>query len=131
MKVSEANLTLKALAVAALSLASASPAFAHHSFAMYDNSKNVVLDGVVREFHWANPHGAILLTVIENGMPVDYHIELSSLNSMSRQGWTRNSLKPGEHAKITMHPLKDGTMGGSFAGAVKADGTILHNPAPK
>lgn len=108
-----------------------SGALAHHSFAMYDNSKEVVVDGVVREFKWANPHGEILLTTMKNGASANYHVELSGLNVMSRQGWTRNSLKPGEHVKVTVHPLKDGTMGGSFASAVKADGTILKSPAPK
>jgi hypothetical protein len=120
----------KATLLAAAAISFASTALAHHSFAMYDNSKDVVLDGVVREFRWANPHGAILLTVMENGKPVEYSVELSSLNVMSRQGWTRNSLKSGERVRVTMHPLKDGSLGGSFVGAVKADGSVLRATAP-
>ena len=112
-------------------VAIASGALAHHSFAMYDNSKEVVVDGVVREFKWANPHGEILLATMKDGVSGQYHVELSGLNVMSRQGWTRNSLKPGEHVKVTVHPLRDGTLGGSFASAVKADGTILKSPAPR
>jgi hypothetical protein len=119
------------LVAAAISLASSSAALAHHSFAMFDNSKEVVLDGVVRTFKWANPHGHIILTIVQRGSSVDYPVELSSLNVMSRQGWNRNSLKPGERVKITVHPLKDGSIGGSFASAVKADGTILRSPAPR
>jgi hypothetical protein len=122
---------LPAIAAASwAAVAAATPAIAHHSFAMYDNSKDVVLDGVVREFKWANPHGSIHLTVTQDGKPAEYSIEMSSLNVMSRQGWTRNTLKAGERVKVTMHPLKDGTQGGSFVGAVKADGTVLRATAP-
>ncbi|MGZ3276158.1 MAG: DUF6152 family protein, partial [Caulobacteraceae bacterium] len=32
----------------------AAPAFAHHSFAMFDNQKNVTLEGTVKEFQWTN-----------------------------------------------------------------------------
>ena len=125
------NTSAKAMVLAAIAIASAPAALAHHSFAMYDNSKNVVLDGVVRSFRWGNPHGQIVLTVVQRGRAVDYAVELSSLNVMSRQGWTRNSVRPGERIKVTIHPMKDGSNGGSFAGAVKADGTILRATAPR
>ena len=124
------EVTAKTLA-AAISLASASAASAHHSFAMYDNDKEVTLDGVVRVFQWANPHGSIALMIMQDGKPAEYPVELSSLNVMSRQGWTRNSLQPGEHVKITVHPLKDGTQGGSFVKAVRADGSVLMSAAPR
>ena len=120
--------TLPALATIFLALTPA--AYAHHSFAMYDNSKELVLDGVVRLFRWTNPHGGIMLTVIERGKSVEYAIELSSPNVMSRQGWNRNSLRTGERVRITIHPLKDGTKGGSFMRAVKANGTVLGPTAP-
>lgn len=113
------------------SLGLTSAVHAHHSFAMYDNSKDVALDGIVKDWRWANPHGGITLVVMQNGKPVEYAIELSSLNVMSRQGWNRKSLKVGDRLKVIMHPLKDGSNGGSFAKAVKADGTILQSPAPK
>jgi Family of unknown function (DUF6152) len=122
---------LKLALLTALICTSAPAALAHHSFAMYDNSKSVALDGVVRSFKWGNPHGQIILTVVQRGTPVDYAIELSSLNSMSRQGWTRNSVRPGERVRVTIHPMKDGTNGGSFAGGVKADGTVLRATAPR
>lgn len=122
---------LSALSVIAASFLTLTPAaYAHHSFAMYDNSKEVVLDGVVRLFRWTNPHGGIMLTVIERGKSVEYAIELSSPNVMSRQGWNRNSLRTGESVRITIHPLKDGTKGGSFMRAVKANGTVLGPTAP-
>ena len=122
---------VKLMAGAAVFFGLSSAALAHHSFAMYDNSKNVVLDGVVKDFRWANPHGGISLMIMRAGKPLEYTVELSSLNVMSRQGWNRKSLKPGDHVQVTVHPLKDGSDGGSFAKAVKADGTVLESPAPK
>lgn len=117
-------------AAAAVVLASTSPVLAHHSFAMYDNRKEVVLNGVVRDFKWNNPHGEILLTVVERGKPAEYAIEMSSPNVMSRQGWNRKTLKLGERVTITMHPLRDGSKAGSFMRAMKADGKVLGPTAP-
>ena len=41
------------------------PAIAHHSFAMFDASKTVTLEGTVKEFHWTNPHSWIFLNVAD------------------------------------------------------------------
>jgi hypothetical protein len=100
---------------------------AHHSFAMFDNAKEVVLDGTVREFQWTNPHSWVQLTVVENGQSVEYSIEGQSPNSLARRGWTRTSLKAGDRVKVTIHPLKDGSKGGSFMRAEFADGRVLGN----
>jgi hypothetical protein len=114
------------LVVAALSLAVVPGAsWAHHSFAMFDGNKEVVLDGTVREFQWTSPHSWIQLTVMEKGAPVEYAIEGASPGSLTRKGWTRHALKTGDRVKLTMHPLKDGTHGGAFVKAVFADGTVL------
>lgn len=98
---------------------------AHHSFAMFDSTKDVVLDGVVREFQWTNPHSWVQLTVQEGGKSVEYSIEGGSPNGLARRGWTRNSIKAGDKIKVTMHPLKDGSKGGSFVRAVFPDGKVL------
>lgn len=112
---------------AALAVVAATPAFAHHSFAMFDSAKNVELEGTVKEFQWTNPHSWIQLTVMENGKAVEYSIEGGSPNGLARRGWTRTSFKPGDKVTVTIHPLKDGSKGGSFVKAVKADGTTLGN----
>ena len=36
------------------------PVVAHHSFAMFDWSHTMTLDGTVREFQWSNPHASIM-----------------------------------------------------------------------
>ena len=39
------------------------PAFAHHSFAMFEGEKTVTLTGTVKAFQWIYPHSWILLMV--------------------------------------------------------------------
>ena len=118
---------MKTISWAAMALAVLSPstAMAHHSFAMFDSTKVVVLDGTVRDFQWTNPHSWIQLVVSENGHPTEYSIEMGSPNNYSRHGWNRNSLKAGDRIKASIHPRKDGTKGGSFVKVVKADGSTL------
>jgi hypothetical protein len=116
---------LAALGALALGLGG-TQASAHHSFAMFDNTKNVVLEGTVKEFQWTNPHTWIEMTVIEAGKPVNYSIEGASPNSLVRRsGWNRTSIKAGDHVKLTIHPMKDGSKGGSFVAATFADGHTL------
>jgi hypothetical protein len=114
-----------ATAAAVVMMAAASVALAHHSFSMFDSSKETILDGTVREFRWTNPHCWIQLRVIENGQPVEYSIESPSPNQLSRAGWTSTSLKAGDRAKITIQPLRDGSKGGSFVRGVLANGATL------
>ncbi len=108
------------LLTAAILLALASPGavFAHHSFAMFDNQKSLDLEGTIKEFQWTNPHSWIQLIVKDpSGKDVEWSIEGGSPNGLGRSGWTRMSLKPGDKATIVIHPLKDGTPGGSLMSA--------------
>jgi hypothetical protein len=66
---------------------------------------------------------------MENGQEVEYSIEGQSPNGLARHGWTRGSLKPGDHVKVVIAPLKDGTRGGSFKRAIFPDGRVLGNGA--
>ena len=122
MQVSKKMLALAGFAAVALA---AAPAFAHHSFAMFDNTKAVTLDGAVREFQWTNPHTWIQIVVKDaNGRAVEWSIEGGSPNALARTGWKRESLKPGDHALVVIHPLKDGSNGGSLVTA-SVNGVIV------
>jgi hypothetical protein len=114
---------LLALGLVALGVV-AGPAFAHHSFAMFDDKKVMTLRGTVKEFQWTNPHTWIQLNVRgEGGAVQEWSIEGGSVNSLSRQGWKRNTLKVGDEITVMVHPLKSGDPGGSFMSAVFADGS--------
>jgi hypothetical protein len=102
----------------ALAALATTPAFAHHSVAAFDNQKSVTLVGTVKEFQWTNPHTWVQLMVKDaSGKEVEWSIESSSPNSLGRQGWKRNSLKPGDQARIVVHPMKDGRPGGALVSA--------------
>jgi len=114
-----------AAALAALAIPAA-PAAAHHSFAMFDQAKTVTLKGKVAEFQWTNPHSWIELDVPKaGGASEHWSIELNSPNNLTRQGWRRSSLSPGDTVTITINPLRDGKKGGLFNTVVLPDGRVL------
>jgi hypothetical protein len=75
---------------------------AHHSFAAeYDAKKKVEFVGVVREVSWTNPHMRVYIDVTDpSGKVTTWNMELTSPNTVLRQGWSRNSLLPGEKVII-------------------------------
>ena len=121
---------ITAIAAGGLALA-AMPALAHHSFAMFDQSKQMTLEGTVHEFQWTNPHSFIELDVAKGGKVQRWAIELNSPNNLTRQGWRRTSLKAGEKISVRIAPLRDGHPGGLFLDLRKADGKVLDSGLPK
>ena len=83
------------------------------------------LTGVVKKFDYTNPHSWIWIDVQNEQGSVDtWGIEGMSPNYLSRRGWNRNTLKPGDKITITFHPSKEGK-GGSFVSAKKENGETL------
>lgn len=133
---------VKTIAFAALgaALLAAVPAFAHHSFAMFDNTKWVKITGVVEEYRWENPHTHIIVKVTPGGgdpaIAGTWDIEGASINIMARQGWTKVSYKVGDKITAFAHPLKSGDKGASLSYVILADGTRMYQdiarpqPAP-
>ena len=117
----------------ALTAAVAAPAFAHHSFALFDMEKNQTVVGSVVEYRWSNPHVQVLLKV-DPGADVaadsvgTWDLEAAgSTNIMARQGWTRTTLKAGDRITAVFHPLKDGGgKSGSLFYIILADGNRLY-----
>jgi hypothetical protein len=107
------SVKMRVMAGFAMAVLTAAPAFAHHSFAMFDRQKNVTLTGAVKEFQWTNPHCWVQLVVKDpaTGKDVEWSLEGLGPNGLSRRGWTKNSLKPGDTAVAVVHPLLDGTAG--------------------
>src|ERR1700735_4152916 len=125
----ETPMKIKALSLAFIAVAmSAMPAFAHHSFAMFDAEKKMTLDGTVKEFQWTNPHSWILMTVSNaQGQPEQWAIEMGGPSGLARQGWVPKTLTPGMKVKTVIHPLRDGTAGGQFMAITLPDGTLMGN----
>jgi hypothetical protein len=99
---------------------------AHHSAAMFDDSRVVELKGVVKELQWTNPHVWLQITVDEKGTKKEWSVEAGSPNTLSRTGWRSTSFKPGDAVTVRVNPMKDGSAAGNFVGAkFESDGHTL------
>ena len=115
------KLTLGAVALAALM--AAVPVFAHHSFAVYDRTKLLTLKGNVKSFQWTNPHCVVWVLVQPEGggEPQEWSFETTSPGVLTRGGWTRNSVKPGDRVAVEFYPLRDGSHGGGLSAVTLVD----------
>src|SRR5579862_8083887 len=97
----------------AILLIAGTPAFAHHSLAMFDVGRNVTYQGVVQEYDWRNPHSHIVVVVGADAKDAStigtWDIEASSTSVMVDGGWTRTTYKPGDAITVVAHPMKNGS----------------------
>jgi hypothetical protein len=112
-----------ALAAAVAALGAVVPALAHHSFAMFDFERTVTLKGVVKELQWTNPHVILWVEAAPAAgqTPEVWSAELTSPGNLTRNGWTKRTLKPGDKVLVDISPLRDGGKGGGFRKAVLVD----------
>jgi len=104
------------------------PLSAHHGAAEYDNTKTISLQGTVTALQYLNPHALILFTVKDDkGQTADWTAELQSPNLLSRRGWSRSTLKPGDQVVITGHPVKNGVKAMTGQKVVFTDGRETPN----
>lgn len=69
----------------------------------------LTFDGTVVEYAWRNPHVYVVVdTLDDNGETVQWSVQTSSTMTVSRSGWTRDSLVPGDRVTIAAHPAIDG-----------------------
>jgi len=111
----------------------ASSALAHHSRAMFDQTKQVTLVGTVKEFQWTNPHCWIQVLVPDpndpQAAPVEWGVEMGAPVELMRKGWKPGSLNPGDKVTIIVNPLRDGQPGGLVVSVTGPDGKIIGHPA--
>ena len=83
-------------------------AWAHHSQSEYDSRSKVEVEGKVSKLEWKSPHAWIYVDVTnEKGETVNWGFELPSPATLMRRGWTRDSLKPGDHIKVVGAPARN------------------------
>lgn len=105
------------------------PVAAHHSGAMFDDTKSITLTGTVKSFQWTNPHCWIQVLVPAKNGPVEWSVEMGAPFEVFRTGWRPVTLKAGDRITVVLHPLRDGKPGGLFVSATSADGKPLGKPA--
>jgi hypothetical protein len=104
------------------------PALSHHSFAMYDQSKTVVLTGAVKTLVMQANHAELHFYLIQpdrkgiaktaDGKPVEWGVEMAGAAAVAQQGITTTTFGSGTVFSVKLNPLRDGSNFGSRVGAI-------------
>jgi uncharacterized protein DUF6152 len=98
-------------------------AAAHHSGVMFEEQKEVTLEGVVKEFQFTNPHSWLLVDVTgKDGSVTTWGFEAEGPTTLIRNGIRPADFRVGTKLTITGHPMKDGRPAALWVKAVRADG---------
>ncbi len=114
--------------LAIVALLCSGTALAHHSYAMFDNRKSIVVEGSIAKFEWTNPHSFVWLYVKKADKPGEYDLfafEGDTPNELRANGWSKDSLKAGDKVRVRYFPLRDGRPGGRLIQVLRGDGTVL------
>lgn len=109
---SSSTLRLAALAVGFFGIGMS--AEAHHAVAgVYDLNKEIVLEGQLTKLNFVNPHASIHLAVPNaDGSTTEWILTTASIQTLTRQGLNKSSIKPGESLKVTALPARNGNPAG-------------------
>jgi hypothetical protein len=116
----------KIFALAVIAPALAAPAFAHHSFAIFDQTKVLHVSGTVKEFELVNPHAWLHVTIAgADGKTAMWSFEAGSVAQLAALGWKADSFRVGDKVDVGFRPMKDGSRGGQFMSAKLPGGQTL------
>jgi hypothetical protein len=120
-------LVLSLLLVPTVSLVTAMPAAAHHSFAGYDLTQTLSGKGTIKEFRWGAPHSmGVFVVKDKDGKEVALTLASSTPTNFVRQGFNPKDFKVGEKVELTWHPSKSGATGGLMSSMKLPDGRIFN-----
>lgn len=103
------------------------PALAHHSFAMFDQTKTVTWTGVATRFVAQANHAEIQFVPLgpdgkamrdKDGKPISWGVEMAGAAAVAQQGITVQSFPAGTVFSVRLNPLRDGGNFGSRVGAI-------------
>lgn len=109
-------------------LASTGSALAHHSYSMFDTSRELSVTGVMARFEWKNPHAYLWVYVPSATKAGEYEawaFENGSPSVLSSHGWSKNSVKPDDKVTVIYAPLRSGKPGGHCLRVTLPDGRTL------
>jgi Family of unknown function (DUF6152) len=110
-------------AVLLLLLVPQTPSYAHHSVgAEFDLSQRITLQGRLTKVEWMNPHVYLYLNVSAGGKTANWACETAGPNTLSRQGWNRDSFRVGDRITVVGYRARDGAYVASAREIVLASG---------
>lgn len=113
------------LCVAAMALAAAGPAFAHHSFNAYDIRKTTTVAGTIKEFRWGAPHSSVAIIYLDKKKKQQVMSLISgSPLSFSKQGFQPRDFRSGDKVIVSYHPTTSGVPGGALASLSLPNGKV-------
>lgn len=110
-----------------LCLLPAGAALAHHSYAAFDMSKSLLVNGTVSEVQYKNPHTWLFVDAHDGaGKMETWAIEAGGPNILMRQGWRANTVKVGDKVSALIHPGRGMTQkAGSLTALKLPDGKTI------
>lgn len=118
----------RATALAALLAvgAMAVPAFAHHSYAMFDQSKTMTVTGMAYQYQPIPTHAELHVYLLgpdgklakKDGRMVDYGVEMAGSAAMARQGITKETFPVGTIVSMKVNPMRNGSNFGSLVSGI-------------
>ena len=106
-----------------IATAAIAPALAHHSTAMFDQSKVVSRTGTIKQLEWVNPHVWLHVTLTDdNGREAVWSFEAGSPLQLQQLGWKSESFRAGGKIDVGFRPMKDGSRGGQLMNVTPSGG---------
>ena len=107
-------------------------AAAHHSTAEFDYTKQLTIEGKVKEVQWTNPHSYIQLLVPgDDGTQVEWSVEIGSPSLNINMGWRKTSVKAGDVVTMNVAPARSGKPYGTLRVLTFANGQKLEGVAAR
>ena len=124
---------MKSLLGVILLVATAAPALAHHSFAMYDQTTTKTMTGKLTRYVPGANHAQLLFVLVDDegnvvtkdSKPVQWGVETGSAAAMSRLGVAPATFPEGTFFTVKLYPLRDGRNFGALAGMLITCGTAM------
>lgn len=117
------SLLLTAALAIAVALAAA-PVYAHHGAAAYDLTKTITSQATFTSITWSNPHCLLNFDMKDDtGEVRHWHVEVYNPTYMTRAGWSKTLIKPGDQITISFHPARNGQPNGYIRAG---DGKIVY-----
>ncbi len=125
MEKKQLGTTLVTAAAGALAIFAMSgmQAYAHHSWAMYDDSRVITVSGTVAGVSFANPHVNVSVqAAVGNGEPDAWSVRMGSIGDMTNRGVNADTIGVGDEIVVTINPLRDGRNAGNYTRIVSING---------